>query len=95
MAIINTGGLERAGLGPDVITAYRNEVASAWAHFEQEYPAWTAKVMTLWLDLKGPGDRDTVSVAVGVDAKYGRVEGKTPAELGARLLGHCRERLRE
>ena len=81
--------LRQANVPEERIRAFEDAVRSSLARARTEVPFWAgSKTMKFFLGLQ---DSDTVSVAIGTGARYGKVTANTPAVLSTRLFARLEE----
>lgn len=88
MPLVNADKLVEQGVSPELVQRYVSAVNAAW---DEVAPALrTRPSMFLQLQDESGGDRETVMVTVGLDARYGSAQGRTPGELGKALAQHLK-----
>lgn len=92
MPIVDTRMLEQEGLPPALIEAYGQAVDAAWAEVAPEIQGLGSRPL-MYLQLQDPArDRETVTVSVGIGAKFGATSAKTPTDLQRVLAQLLRDR---
>jgi hypothetical protein len=91
MSFANAKQLVEQGMAPELVERYVEAVNAAWAEVAPTPGLRTRPSMFLqYLDPER--DHHTVSVKVGLDARWGSAEGTTPDELRKALVQHLSER---
>lgn len=91
MPFANAEKLVEQGMAPELVERYVGAVNAAWAEVAST-PALRTRP-SMFLQFQDPErDHHTVTVKVGLDARWGSAEGTTPEELRAALVQHLSER---
>ena len=91
MPFANADKLVQEGMAPDLVERYVEAVNAAWTEVAPTPGLRTRPSMFLqYVDPER--DRRTVTVTVGLDARWGSAEGTTPEELRKALVQHLSER---
>jgi hypothetical protein len=91
MPFANAQKLVEQGMAPELVERYVAAVNAAWAQVAPTPGLRTRPSM--FLEFQDPErDHHTVSVKVGLDARWGSAEGTTPEELRTALVQHLSER---
>ena len=91
MAFANAQKLVEQGMAPELVARYVEAVNAAWAQVAPSPGLRTRPSM--FLQFQDPErDHHTVTVLVGLDARWGSAEGRTPEELRTALVQHLSDR---
>jgi len=92
MPIVDVTPLEREGLPQTLVEAYRQAVDAAWAEVAPEIRGFGSRPL-MYLQFQDPArDRETVTVSVGIGAKFGGTSAKSPQALQKALMQYLRDR---
>lgn len=81
MPFVNVDLLKQEGVPEERIQEYLDAVEAAWAEVLPDLRGLGSRPL-MFLQLQNPAkDRETVTVTVGMGAKYGGTSAKTPAAL--------------